>query len=278
MAGSLDAATTIVEQGRSRFSDADYARHLEGLRKKTPAGFSMVIERPFVVIGDESGPAVRKWAGGTIRWAVKRLKEGYFGQDPEAIIDIWLFKDRGSYVKHAWEIHHDRPGTPFGYYSPSRGALIMNISTGGGTLIHEIVHPFMAANFPACPDWFNEGLASLYEQCSERGGRIVGLTNWRLAGLQRAIRAGKLPSFKSLCGTTSRQFREEDPGTNYSQARYLCYYLQERRLLRRYYTAFVANHRTDPGGYDTLKRILKEPDMAAFQKRWEAWVTGLRFP
>ena len=24
----------------------------------------------------------------------------------------------------------------------------MNISTGGGTLVHEIVHPFIEANFP----------------------------------------------------------------------------------------------------------------------------------
>lgn len=223
-------------------------------------------------------PVVNKWAEGTIRWAVRQLKEGYFRQDPTEIIDIWLFKDRGSYVKHAWEIHHDRPGTPFGYYSPSRRALIMNIATGGGTLIHEIVHPFMAANFPACPDWFNEGLASLYEQCAERDKRIVGLTNWRLAGLQRAIRAGELPSFQTLCETTSQQFREEDPGINYSQARYLCHYLQERRLLRRYYTDFVANQKTDPGGYLTLKRILRAADMAEFQARWEKWVLDLRFP
>ena len=262
----------------SRFSDADFARHLAALRKTTPPGFTIVVEKPFVVIGDESEAGVRKWAQGTIRWAVKRLKKSYFRQDPHEIIDIWLFKDRGSYIKHAWEIHRDRPGTPFGYYSPTRRALIMNISTGGGTLVHEIVHPFIAANFPECPDWFNEGLASLYEQSSERKNQIIGLTNWRLAGLQRAIRAGKLPSFKFLCGTSSQQFREEDPGTNYSQARYLCYFLQEQGLLRKYYATFVAKRKTDPGGYGSLQRVLNETDMAAFQKRWERWVLGLRFP
>ena len=52
-------------------------------------------------------------------------------------------------------------------------ALVMNIATGGGTLVHEIVHPFMEANFPACPSWFNEGLGSLYEQSGARDGRIV---------------------------------------------------------------------------------------------------------
>ena len=46
----------------------------------------------------------------------------------------------------------------------------MNIATGGGTLVHEIVHPFVEANFPGCPTWFNEGLGSLYEQSAERKG------------------------------------------------------------------------------------------------------------
>ena len=108
----------------------------------------------------------------------------------------------------------------------------MNIATGGGTLVHEIVHPFVAANFPACPSWFNEGLGSLYEQCSERDGRIEGLSNWRLAGLQSAIRAGRLPTFEALTATTDREFYDADPGTNYSQARYLCYWLEQHQLLR----------------------------------------------
>lgn len=274
----LALVTVLPLDTSARIRDVDYAKHVADLRKTTPASFTIVLEKPFVVIGDEAPESVRRWAQGTIRWAIKRLKEGYFAKDPDHIIDIWLFKDRGSYIKHAWEIHRDRPGTPYGYYSPTRKALIMNIATGGGTLIHEIVHPFIAANFPNCPDWFNEGLASLYEQSSEKKGKIVGLTNWRLAGLQRVIRAGKLPTFKELCETTSHQFRNENPGKHYAQARYLCYLLQERGLLRKYYARFVANQRTDPGGYQTLMDVLKESDMAAFQKRWERWVLELKFP
>ena len=108
----------------------------------------------------------------------------------------------------------------------------MNISTGGGTLVHEIVHPFVAANFPNCPAWFNEGLGSLYEQSGEVEGEIHGFTNWRLPRLQEAIRKGKLASFKTLCHTTDTEFYEKDRGTNYAQARYLCYYLQQKDLLQ----------------------------------------------
>ena len=152
----------------------------------------------------------------------------------------------------ALELFKDRPGTPFGYYSETHDALIMNIATGGGTLVHEIVHPFMASNFPACPSWFNEGLASLYEQCGDKDGHIRGRTNWRLKGLQEAIRQKAVPSFKTLCKTSTHQFYNVDPGTNYSQARYLCYYLQEEGKLSDYYRKFLAARKTDKSGYATL--------------------------
>src|SRR6185369_3440763 len=122
----------------------------------------------------------------------------------------------------------------------------MNIATGTGTLVHEIVHPYVRANFPRCPAWFNEGLGSLYEQCGERDGHIVGYPNWRLPGLQRAIQASSVPSFAELTATTDAQFYGEDKGTNYAEARYLCYYLQEQGLLHKFYRAFAANQERDP--------------------------------
>lgn len=153
----------------------------------------------------------------------------------------------------------------------------MNISTGGGTLVHELVHPFVAANFEKCPSWFNEGLASLYEQCGERDGKIVGYTNWRLRGLQLAIKDGFLGSFEKLMSTSDREFYDGD-GTNYAQARYLCYWLQEKGLLRDYYHQFVANAEQDPEGIKTLKRLIKQDDLEQFQRAWEQEVLKLRFP
>jgi len=238
-------------------------------------GFTVVVEEPFIVVGDEAPEMVRRRAAGTVRWAVRHLKKSYFSKDPKRVLIVWLFKDEQSYEKHTWKFWRHKPSTPYGYYSPAEGALVMNIATGGGTLVHEIVHPFMAANFPDCPSWFNEGLGSLYEQSREKDGRIVGMTNWRLAGLQRAIRKGTLPSFQSLMRTTDTQFYDQDPGSNYAQARYLLYYLQEQGLLRRYYRAFLTNRRTDPTGYTTLKTVLGVTEMRAFQRRWSAWVLGL---
>jgi hypothetical protein len=259
-------------------SNADYAQHIMQLKPRVPRGFTVVLEKPFVVVGDETPTMVEHRAKQTVRWFVDHIGDLYFDKDPSAIYDIWLFKDDKSYRKHAKELFNDDPHTPFGYCSDSHRALIMNVATGGGTLCHEIVHAFIASNFPGCPAWFNEGLASLYEQCGLRNGRLVGFTNWRLAGLQKEIRAGTLPSFKDLLSTTTHQFYNMTEGNNYAQARYLCCYLQEKNLLVQFYNAYRQSFKEDPSGYDTLRRTLHEDDLKQFQKDWEQWVLKLRFP
>ena len=256
----------------------DYARHVARLRERLSDEFTIVVQHPFVVISDEAPATVRRRAMGTVGWAVEKLKAAYFEQDPNHVIDVWLFKDRESYERNAKRLFGRTPSTPYGYYSPSDRALVMNISTGGGTLVHEIVHPFVAANFPECPAWLNEGLGSLYEQSAERDGKIVGLTNWRLAGLQRAIRGKRLKTFRDLTRTSDDEFYDDDRGEHYAQARYLCYYLQEKGLLTQFVREFTAHREKDPTGYETLKRTLGEDDMAAFQARWERFVMKLSFP
>jgi hypothetical protein len=255
--------------------------HIEQLKKKLPSeDFTIVEARPFVVIGDDEADEVRRRTNQNVRWAIKMLKKSYFANDPPIIIDVWLFKDKKSYETNAKKLFGNTPDTPYGYYSAEHRSLVMNISTGGGTLIHEIVHPYIAANFPTCPSWFNEGLASLYEQCGEENGEICGYTNWRLSGLQSAIAKKKVPPFKTLCSTTTNEFYTKDKGTNYSQARYLCYYLQEEGLLKSYYKKFRTNANKDPTGYKTLQEVLDrkgDDEMKSFQKEWEQWVLKLKF-
>ena len=272
---SLDAtpaALTPVET----FTDADFNQHVEQLKKKLPStGFTVVIQRPFVVIGDEPADVVKSHSEHTVKWAVDKLKQDFFAKDPNEILDIWLFKDSVSYEKNAQALFGERPATPYGYYSSTHRALIMNISTGGGTLVHEIVHPFIEANFPACPPWLNEGLGSLYEQSGEVAGHIHGYPNWRLPGLQRAIKAGNVPSFKTLTALDASGFYNEDKGTNYGQARYLCYYLQQHGLLVKFYREFYAHQKADRTGYQSLRKILGIADMNAFKKQWEKYVLTL---
>lgn len=264
-------------------TDYDFQRLAEQVRMRidriaSDQRFHVLVEKPFIVIGDESRDMVRRRAAGTVRWAVHRLQKAYFANPPADIIEIWLFGDAASYRRNTQLFFGDNPDTPFGYYSPTHKALIMNIATGGGTLVHEIVHPFMRTNFPDCPAWFNEGMGSLYEQSAERDGDIIGLTNWRLEGLKRALRADTVPSFATLTATTDEEFYEADPGSNYAQARYLLYYLQEHGLLHDYYQRFVANADSDPTGYKTLQAVLGKPDMDQFFATWRDYVLALEFP
>ncbi len=74
--------------------------------------------------------------------------------------------------------------------------MLMNVGTGTGTLVHELTHALIKPDFPQVPSWFNEGLASLFEQCTLDNGDICGLPNWRLPDLQNAIRKNELRSLE----------------------------------------------------------------------------------
>jgi len=258
--------------------DAD--PHVAALRERLgPGAWTIVVEPPFVVAGDEDAATVKRRAEKSIRWAAEKLKQEFFAKDPDGYLDVYLFKDEKSYESNAIRLFGEKPTTPYGYYSSRHRALVMNIATGGGTLVHEIVHPYVEANFPGCPAWFNEGLGSLYERCTERDGRIVGLTNWRLEKLKEAIEKKETVPFEKLLGTSAAEFYGGDErGVHYAQARYLCYYLQEKGLLARYYREFHAARESDPGGVATLKRILGAPDLEEFRKEWERFVRALTYP
>jgi len=260
----------------SSFTQTQFDQHIVELRKRIPSNnFSIVVQPPFVVVGDEPKEVVKQHAEETIKWAVEKLKQDYFPKDPVDILDIWLFKDAASYEKHAWLIFKDKPTTPYGYYSRAHKALIMNISTGGGTLVHEIVHPFVEANFASCPSWLNEGLGSLYEACGEQDGHIHGFVNWRLPGLQQAIKDGRIRPFEELTSMDPNTFYSDTRGVNYAQSRYLLYYLQEKGLLADFYRLFHAQQKNDPTGYKSLVSILGSPNMDRFQKSWQKYVLKL---
>ena len=81
-----------------------------------------------------------------------------------------------------------------------------------------------------------------------------------------------------MMGTTQNEFYGAKSGIYYAEARYLCYYLQEKKKLRAFYREFHANAESDAGGLKSFQKVTGVKDMKAFQKQWEAWVMTLRFP
>ena len=269
---TLEPGQMDVTPTRAGVTPAAHVQHVMKTKAKIPDGYATRIAGPFFVIGDESPARVEHYAQ-TVDWAVGHLKRDFHMREPPDVIDVWLLGSADSYVDNAVRLYGKRPSTPYGFFLPEHQALFMNIATGGGTLVHEVVHPFIAASFPAVPAWFNEGLASLYEAVREEHGQLWGLPNWRLDGLKRAIRARKLPSFAMMTSDSDTRFYASSTG--YAQARYLCLYLQEHALLHRYYDEFSSRAAADPTGYKTLVRVLGNPDMTRFEKQWQTWALAL---
>jgi hypothetical protein len=249
---------------------------LKAMQARLPAGFTALAEPPFVVACEGDEKNARRHCEQTVRWAVRLLQQDFFDKPPERVLEIWLFQGDRSYRKYAKELFGDEPSTPFGYYSSAHGALIMNIATGGGTLVHEIVHPFVEANAPGCPAWLNEGLGSLFEQSRERNGHIEGAVNWRLDGLQQAIRDKRTIPIDKLVATTSAQFYGDESGVHYAMARYLMLWLQEHGALRAFWRDWLATRKDDASGLRALQKALGAADVAAFQKDWERWALALK--
>lgn len=245
----------------------------DALAARLGPGFTILVQPPFVVIGDEAPAMVKHRATGILKWSIRLLEAEYFETRPSKVIEIWLFKNERTYRKGAKKFFNDEPETPYGYYSSEHDAMVMNIGPGAGTLVHEVVHPYIEANFPDGPAWFNEGLASLYERPTERKGRIWGLPNWRLPNLKKEINEKTLPAMTRLLSTTPGEFYEAG-FDSYAYARYLLLYLQEQGKLTEFYKKFVADEK-DRTGKTALEDVLGEK-LETFEPRWRRWAVALK--
>ena len=208
-------------------------RAAETLRGRLDKTFAVKVATPFVIAGDVSPRSLDRYAGGTVLAPAEALWKGYFRKKPDKVITVLLFADEKSYKLWARKLFNDTSLPHFGYYKPDKRTMVMNIATGGGTLVHELTHSLVVYDFPNLPTWFDEGFASLHEGCHIGRDTIIGLPNWRLPSLQKAVRGKTLRSLRDLI--TKRDFRGPLEGLNYAQARYFVMYMQKQKLLKKFY-------------------------------------------
>lgn len=271
---AIAAAVLLSQTAYAEPTQKELEAHAKDLEKKLDGqGYTILVEPPFVVIGDYAAKDVKRTTTGFLRDKLALLEKDFFTKRPEKLLEVWLFKNERSFRKGAKKFFGDAPDTPFGYYSPDHNALVMNAS-GLGTLSHELVHPYMEVNFPDVPSWFNEGLASLFEYPGERKGHIIGNVNWRLPNLKKEIKAKTLPKLDVLLSTTSDEFYGAEYDA-YAYARYLMYYLQEQGKLQEFYKTFLADKK-DLTGASALKKVLGE-DLDTFEPKWRKWVMAIPY-
>src|SRR5215831_4734517 len=114
LATSTATATTAAAEGPTA---DNLARHAAALSRRLDGeGFTVLVEPPFVLVGDEAPDKVRQRAR-TVRWTRDLLRRDLFSEEPARILEIWLFKDAGTYRRGARKYFGDDPETPYGYYS-----------------------------------------------------------------------------------------------------------------------------------------------------------------
>ena len=123
----------------------------------------------------------------------------------------------------------------------------------------------------------NEGFASLFEQSGERNGKMVGFVNWRLPKLRQLLKINRAIPLADLLKTTTEQFYgEDDRGIHYATARYLCLYLQEKKLLIPFFKEFRKTAKEDPTGALAFEKATgKKP--AELDAPWREWVLSLKY-
>jgi len=254
----------------------DYSSKISEIKSQINDDFSVTGFSYFVIASNLSEKETKNINDNTISKAVECFYNDYFEKRPDEITTIFLFKNDNSYRYWAKKLYSDDDLSRFGYYKPSIKVMLMNISTGTGTLVHEMTHALVRFDFPDIPSWFNEGLGSLYERSSLNNGQILGYVNWRLPALQKAINNDIYTPLSALVKTNDYEFYGDRSDVNYAQARYLCMYLQENGLLKKYYKAFRDNYNNDKTGKNTLEKITGK-NLDELDKDYVEWVKGLKY-
>jgi len=289
--GALEVRAVTIRAPRELATAPPFGGRMPGIkvarrvrtltRSLAGRGWPLEVVGPFILTGNVSPQRLHDYAESLVRMALDRLRLDFFDRDPKEPVVSYLFADDATYRQHTRELFGEEPETPYGYFDSARNVLVMNIATGGGTMVHEMIHPLLRANFPGGKPWLDEGLASLFEQSSDRDGHLVGLPNWRLPGLQHALRSGRAPSFAELFASNSAVFYGEERGTNYALARYLLYYFQERGELIDLWRRLVAGGGREDGGLAIVEASAQRlgfRDLGALRRTWESYVLALRYP
>jgi len=197
---------------------------------------------------------------------------------PRGSIPVYVFGTTSSYDGFCRATEGTPCISPLGFYDPMRRHVVVNAQNGLGSLTHEMMHPLIETDFPGVPDWFDEGVASLYGKAVfPRPGEVRGATNWRLPELQRALASQRAADayMTRLFGMSSDEFRDSRQGLHYAMARYLCQWLDSQDRLWPFYHRWQGQFASDPSGVRSFQDVTGQTPGQA-NAAWISWVKALR--
>lgn len=198
-----------------------------------------------------------------------------FATEPQRALSVYLFSNDATYQAYCKKELGAKCISIYGFYEPSSRALVMNVSTGLGTLSHELVHPIVEADFPRAPTWINEGIASLFEQpVFPREGEVHGAKNWRYRRISEGL-ASKTErpqvSLAALFAWDDTTFRDEQETLHYAVARYACQWMDEKGWLWPFYKRWRDHVEEDPSGRASFAAVTGASVEDA-DARWMTWL------
>lgn len=269
---AADAARTEPFGTGPQVSDDACRKRAADLREKLGPECRIVVRPPFVLAGDFRERKLDELHRDYVLPVSRALHTCYFDRPPSEPIVILAFSADAPYRRYARILDGKTRARYSGYFQRSDRRIVLNLATGHGTLAHELTHALAAGDAPELPEWFDEGLASLHEECrfSADGLRLIGRPNWRGNYLKRPLQAGKLPSLDSLMQT--RTLRGDREAVLYALSRYFCLYLQQRQLLAHYYRKLRQSIHADPTGRLALRELLHADALDGIDRSFRAWL------
>jgi len=230
-------------------------------------------ERKLVIISDLKEETLERFLK-ILRKYGDALHKEFFEHKPDYYILIIIPSSAEEYR----EKFGGRGGAA-GFYNPSTRTLTVNIRTGTGTMTHEFTHALHYADMAGLkqrhPIWIIEGFGSLFEQCTIKEGRPIGLLNWRLPILKKAIEEDRLFPMREFITRSGEAFRK-NASIAYAQTRYIFYYLQEKNLLKKFYKRYTETYKEDKTGIKALEDVLGKK-VEEFQKEWLEFLKPLEY-
>lgn len=261
------------EDGGSSQSLEDACRtSAASLTERLGPQWSAIIREPYVIAGDCPVFELDQRYEQTIVPTARALTLSYFDTNPQRPIVILICSSDDRFRECNLKLDDRERRLYSGIYSRPHRRLIVNIGSGEGTLAHELTHAMAHSDFPQMPEWFDEGLASLHEECefSADGSRLIGLDNWRREAALEALHRGEL---RLLLDLASNQFgTAQRANLDYAYVRSFCLYLQERGLLEAFYRTCRQNRSHDPTGLRSLCQVANVTDPQVIDDDFRAWL------
>lgn len=245
------------------------------LRRRLPLEWDIIVHEPFVLAGDDQ-EVIEQHYEQTIVPTLAALTVSYFQRPPRFPITIVLCASDEQFQDCNLRLDQQLRNQYSGLYSRTSRRIIVNTASGDGTVAHELTHALAHSDFPDMPEWFDEGLASLHEECefSSDGLHLIGLENWRREVAVQALNRGELRLLEHLA--SDRFGSAERAQVDYAHVRLLCQFLQDRGLLESFYRTCRTNVDIDSTGLRSLCAVASTSHPKTIDDAFRSWLIGRR--